>query len=435
MRIGQRLSTWLDASAAVWFAHWRLIVGIVLVFGAAVLKWVDFSFSHHPFGLQFPFLRETGLVPHLSLLSYGTLGIVVLVIGLLMLWRSTTVLALAAATLLGFWIIAPCQIAFQQPTLLVRLTAEAQQVPMIRSFTKTYLPPNYGPAEDVLKHFELDSLWDRFLAACSFLDLGWYSFGVGSLLIALYAVGRLPGRKGPAVLALSAIPLGVLAFFFLRPLIGQHYFTTGRMAEAVGNNEKATAHYHKVLRWDRWRGQDVGVYRAIGDLERASGIGLDSPGKHISKAEEFKNAREYESAVFELSRAAEWGGPAATAARHESARIRVDFGLALYRDGGIGAAVTQWQQAVVEDPVEQAGLAYLIACGDYDLGRYQASIDALAGIFRVSGDRPILANAYSLAGDCYAKLGRDTDARDSYNLSLTQDNIQNFWALSGFVGN
>lgn len=435
MKISRRLAAWLDAGATIWFAHWLLIGGSILVFGSAVLKWLDFSFSHHPFGLQLPLLREVGLVPHLALFSYGVLGAGVLMIGFVMLWRSTTVLALAAAILLGFWIIAPCQIAFQQPALLGRLTAEAQQVPMIRTFTKTYLPPNYGPAEDVPKHFDLDTLWDRFLTACSFLDLGWYSFGTGSFLIACYAIGRLPGERGPTVLVLSAAPLGAFAILFLPPLIGQHYFTSGRIAEAVGNNEKAIAHYHKALWWDRWRGQDIGIYRAIGDLQRSSGLAQDSPEKHISKAEEFKDAREYEPAIFELSRGAAWGGMAAIASLRESARTRVDFGTALYRAGGIGAAVTQWQQALVEDPSAQLGLAYLVARGDYDLGRYQAALDALEGVLRVSGDRPILANAYSLAGDCYAKLGREDDARDSYMLSLDQDNVQNFWAMSGLVGN
>ena len=112
----------------------------------------------------------------------------------------------------------------------------------------------------------------------------------------------------------------------------------------------------------------------------------------------------------------------------------MDFGSALYNGGGIGAAVTQWQQALVEDPVQQQGLAFLIARGNYDLGRYQASLDALNGILKASGDKPLLANAYSLAGDCYTRLGRDTDARRSYNQSLKEDILVNFWAMSALTG-
>ena len=50
-------------------------------------------------------------------------------------------------------------------------------------------------------------------------------------------------------------------------------------------------------------------------------------------------------------------------------------------------------------------------------------------MLRASGDKPILANAYSLAGDCYVKLGRDAEARNSYNLSLKED------MLCEFLGN
>ena len=51
------------------------------------------------------------------------------------------------------------------------------------------------------------------------------------------------------------------------------------------------------------------------------------------------------------------------------------------------------------------------------------------------GDKPILANAHSLAGDCYMKLGRDVDARNSYNLSLKEDMYVNFWGMSRLIGN
>lgn len=409
-------------------------MGSFLVFGSAILKWVNFPFSRHPSGLQLPLLRNIELLPHLSLLSYGVLGACVLATGLALLWRSDTFLAVAAAILIAFWVAAPCQIAFQQPALIRRLNAETQDLPMIRGFTKSYLPVNYGPAEEYSKHFELDTVWDRFVAAYSFLGPGWYCFGIGSLLIAIYSIGRLPDERGMTALALGGIPIGVLIIFLTPPVIGQHYFISACTAQARGNNEKAITHYRKAMWWDRWRRQDINIYATIGDLERLSGSGEDSPERHISRVQELRKAREYESAVFELSRAAAWGGVVAIAARCESARTRVDFGSALYNGGGIGAAVTQWQQALVEDPVQQQGLAFLIARGNYDLGRYQASLDALNGILKASGDKPLLANAYSLAGDCYTRLGRDTDARRSYNQSLKEDILVNFWAMSALTG-
>jgi tetratricopeptide (TPR) repeat protein len=435
MKIRGRAALWAERTAKIWAAHWQLILGAFFVFVSLILKWVAFPLSHHPHSLQLPLLRNVGTIPHFSLFSYGVVGGAILATSLVLRRRSDRFLAVASAILIAFGVMLPCQIAFQQPALLGRLNAENQDLSMIRGFTRSYLPENYGAAEVYPKHPEFDTLWSRFVAACSFLGLGWYCFGIGSLLIGIYSIPRLPGERGMILLALSGIPIGVPIILLTPPLIGQHYFTSACVAQAQGNNEKAITHYRKAMWWDRWRGQHINIYAIIGDFERLSGSGVDSPEKHISKAEEFKEAYEYESAVFELSRAAAWGGTVAIAARHESARIRVYFGNALYYHGAIGAAVTQWQQAIVEDPLPQEGLAFLIARGNYDLGRYPAALEALSRVFRATGDKPVLANAYSLAGDSYIKLGRDVDARNSYNLSLVADMDANFWGMRGLIGN
>ena len=191
MKITQRLVVWAQASAKIWAAHWLLIVGSFLVFASAVMKWVYFAFSRHPLGLQLPLLANIGLIPHVSLLSYGVVGIAVLTTGLVLIRRSTTYLAFAVAILMAMWVALPFQIAFQRPAFLSRLIAETQELSMIRDFTRTYLPPNYGPDEDYSREFNTDTLWDRFVAAYSFLGVGWYCFGLGSLLIVTY-VARLP---------------------------------------------------------------------------------------------------------------------------------------------------------------------------------------------------------------------------------------------------
>jgi tetratricopeptide (TPR) repeat protein len=107
----------------------------------------------------------------------------------------------------------------------------------------------------------------------------------------------------------------------------------------------------------------------------------------------------------------------------------------LYRGGGIGAAVTQWEQALVEDPLQQNGLTFLVARGNYDIGRYEAALDAIKDVLRASDDRPTRANAYSIAGDCYVKLGHDAEARYSYDRSLKEQMLVNFWAMSRLTGN
>jgi len=435
MKISKRLVGWVEASARTCMGHWLLIVGSLLVFASVTLKWMYFAFSRHPSGIELPLLRKMELVPHFSVLSYGVVGIAVLVIALVLLWRSATYLALCAVTVLvAMWLAVPCRLAFSQPSLLRRLTTETRELSVIRDFTKTYLPTDFGPTEKY-NRFDIENLWDRFLAACSFLGLGWYCFGAGSLLIAIYVTARLRPEERISGPVLAAIPTGVVIITLLPALIGQHYFNRACVAQAEGAKKEAITCYRRAMWFDRWRAEDVNVYAAIGELETLSVSSKDSPEKHISKAREFNEASEYDLAIFELARAAAWGGPAGLVARRESARTRVEYGIALYREGGIGAAVTQWQQALVEDPLQHHAVGFLVARGNYDTGRYEAALGAINDVLNRTDDRPTRANAYSIAGDCYVKLGHDAEARNSYNHSLKEQMLVNFWAMSRLTGN
>src|SRR3954464_13592115 len=127
MNITKRLAEWVEAGARTCMAHWLLIVGSLLVFASAVLKWVYFAFSRHPSGFELPLLGKMELIPVFSVLSYGVIGIAVLAIALVLVWRSATYLALCAVTVLvAMWLAVPCRLAFSQPSLLRRLTTETQ---------------------------------------------------------------------------------------------------------------------------------------------------------------------------------------------------------------------------------------------------------------------------------------------------------------------
>ena len=79
-------------------------------------------------------------------------------------------------------------------------------------------------------------------------------------------------------------------------------------------------------------------------------------------------------------------------------------------------------------------LPYL-ARGYFDLGRYQAALQAVDRLVKIMLDHSsMVADVYSLGGDCYAKLGRDDDARRYYNLSYAKDSIVNYWAISRLAG-
>jgi tetratricopeptide (TPR) repeat protein len=250
----------------------------------------------------------------------------------------------------------------------------------------------------------------------------------------MYAIHRLPGRRIWAGLALVCLPAGALAIVLTPPIVGQHYFNKGSIAKARGHDQEAIADYRKAMKWDAWHAQDINLYATIGELQSQSGIENNSPERHVNRAVKFQMANEYDQAIFELGRAAEAGGPLAAAARQESAKTRINFGLALYQAGGIGGAVTNWELALGDDPTQAYVLPYL-ARGYFDLGRYQDALQTVRGMVKIiAGHDSLMANAYSLAGDCNAKLGRVADARHDYSRSLVIDPIENYWALTGLIG-
>jgi tetratricopeptide (TPR) repeat protein len=431
----ERLESWAEFAAKVWADYWLLITGSLLIVGSAVLKWIQFPFSHNVSGLKLSLLHDPGILPHSTPFSVAFLGLLVLFVGIMLLRRYTIVLSLAAAILVMLWTIVPAQIAFREPSMLRRLTYELEVLPVLNAFTKDYLSQNYGSPELVPKRLFVYSAWGRFEAAWSFLRLGWYFFGLGAILVGAYALGRLPAARWRTAIALLCLPVGALLIILIPPVIGQHYFISGILAATGGRNQEAIADFREAMRWDRWHAQDIDLYATIGQLQKQAGISFGSPERHIRRAVELRNANEYESAIFEFSRAMGGGGGvlAATAAR-EAAVTRMTFGLALYHARGIGAAVTNWELALAEDPSLIYILPYL-ARGYYDLGRYQAGIDAAKQWAKLIKEHSFaLATAYSLAGDCYAKLGDDTEARRYYTLSLAADPILNYWALTGLAG-
>ncbi|MBA3832249.1 MAG: tetratricopeptide repeat protein [Chthoniobacterales bacterium] len=434
MKITKHLAVWAEWAAQFWNSYWLLIVGSGLLFGSVLLKWIEFPFSNNLSGIQLSLSRNSGLMPHLSLLSFGVVGAVVLLVGLLWQRFFTSALGLAGAVLLTLCVLTPAHIAFKQPTMLRRLTDELDVIALTKAFTREVLPQNYGAVELVPRRLVLYTAWGRFLAAWSFLRLGWYCFALGGLLVFAEGIRRLPGGRALTGLMLLCLPIGAFVVVLIPPLIGQHYFAHGAIAKARGRNQEAIADYRKAMRWDAWHAQDIDLYSTIGQLQEEAGIDESSPERHISRAVELRDANEFDPALFEFSRAMEAGGALEAAARRESAQTRIDLGLALYDAGGVGGALASWQQALADDPTQTYALFYL-ARGYYDIGRYEAGVEAVKRLAKIIPDHTsMLGDVYSLAADCYAKLGRDADARHYYNLSLSADAIENYWALTGLIG-
>jgi tetratricopeptide (TPR) repeat protein len=434
VKITKRLASWAETGAKFWAAYWLLTLGAFLIFGSALLKWVECPLSSNLSGVEMPLFNDPGVIPHVTLLSFGIFGIFALIAGIVLHRFFASALSLAAAFLITLCVLTPADMAFQQPMMLRRLTDELQAVPLTKLFTKDYLPTNYGASEELPQRLVLDTTRGRLVAAFSFLRLGWYCFALGSLLVAVYAMRRSPDGEISTGLALVCLPACAMAIVLTPPIIGQYYFDSGSIAKGRGHNQEAIADYRKAMKWDAWHAQDIDLYATIGELQKQSGVESNSPEQHISRALELRTANEYDQAIFELHRAADAGGAIAATARRESAKTRVALGLALYHAGGIGGAVTSWQLALDDDPTQVCALLYL-ARGYFDLGRYDAALQTARRLVKITAEHnSTLANAYSLAGDCYAKLGRDADARHYYRLSLRADRIENYWALTRMVG-
>ena len=81
LNMAKRLLPWAEKAANFWAAYWLLIVGCLLIFGSAFLKWVQYPLSSNLSGLKLPLFHDSGVIPHVTLLSFGALGIVVLIAG------------------------------------------------------------------------------------------------------------------------------------------------------------------------------------------------------------------------------------------------------------------------------------------------------------------------------------------------------------------
>jgi hypothetical protein len=353
-----RLLSWAETAGAFWARCWLLLCGSVLILGSVVLKWVQSPFSHNLSGLKLSLISDPGINPHLTLFSVGVLGVLVLIAGLV--FRKTpTFLALAAAVLIMLWSITPAQIAFRQPSVLRRLTYELQVTPVQRVFSKDYLVENYGSPELVPKRLNLESAFGRFLAAWAFLRIGWYAFGVGALMMFIYAIRCMPGPRLGVTAGLLGLSIGALFIILIPPAIGQYFYSKGILSKAEGRSQEAIADFRRAMRWDEWHARDIYLYETIGRLQKEAGISFGSPERDVARAADLLEVSEYEQAIFELSKAANAAGALGLTARQEIAATRVAFGFALYRSGGIGGAVKNWELALAEDPTHIYALPYL----------------------------------------------------------------------------
>jgi hypothetical protein len=406
-----------------WANYWLLICGSLLVVGSVALVWLKFPYSFNVGGWELPIQN---IVPHIHEFSYGFSGIAVLAIAFFLRKRFRWSLLLGAAILITFWLLVPGRITFHQAPLLRRLSEENEAVPAMKAFTRSFIPQNQERTEPIRKHFDVVTLPGRMGASFSILGIGWYCFGLGSLLVAGYAISRLPGRRVRATLVLIIVPAAVLCAVGMPSMIGHYYYHRGSHARAAGDNKQAITNYRKAIKWDGFYTGGIEVFNLLGQLETLTGIEEGSAERSVSRALDLRAQNQYEPAISELQNAAKKSPVLAKAARHEASRIRAEWAMVRYQAGAVADAVANWQQALAEDtggrPLKsQPSLLYVLpylARANCEIGQYEAGLKAATDWAEVvAGHSSLQADAYSMAGDCSAKLGREADARRYYNLA------------------
>ena len=139
----------MEVVGRIWASYWLLICASFLVVASVVPTWrgghwctgwnawLKFPYSFNVGGWEFP---VQSIVPHHHEFSYGLCGIAVLAVAFYFRKRFRWSLLLGAAMLLTLWIIVPGRMTSYQAAMLRRLNEENQAVPVVKAFTRSFLP-------------------------------------------------------------------------------------------------------------------------------------------------------------------------------------------------------------------------------------------------------------------------------------------------------
>ena len=400
---------------------------------ALVLPWVNVPLGKDSRGAQFGLLQDIPVLPHPQLGSYGVIGLAVFACGVIALWFDRRAGLVAGVVLLALALAAPLQIAFSNPDILRRLASEFDQRQKVHAFTLAFLPVNLGQEPDRWTALDLDTIWQRLLTGWYFLTSGWYIFCVAGLIVFFRGVSLLPSRRVAAVAA-SILALGLMtALFVAKPFYANLQLNHAYLAQALGDPERAAELYRATIRLDRWYALGPEIYEQIGEMHDALGR-RDSPEYHLYKGQLLENQGVQPDAVSEYRLAARAGGDVGVAAHREAARVAAYFGLTLYGQQAVGAALAQWRQAFEEDPFQIQVLFYA-ARANFDVGQYRQAISAGEQFCQRASNTYALADVYSDMGDSYTKLDDHARARVCYAMSFKLDYIINPRGLGAITGN
>jgi tetratricopeptide (TPR) repeat protein len=398
-----------------------------------LLSWIGFPLSPSITGTHFPLLRQLRLPSQASLLSYGSLSALVLLLGAdAVRRRNQRLLCLAAATLLVLVVSAPLQVAFGDPLLLDRLAREADWQHRAIKFSRQFLPANLGSEATTWSTLPLNTVAERLIAGWYFMGLSWYVSLVAALLLIVIALNSLARRSQVQFGLLAGMVLFFTSLFFLKgPLIAQHAFVEGIRNVARGDLIDARRHYLEAEEYDRWDGLQIDFRERLGTVDTSLGR-TGSPEARIFVAEQMVDRGRTLEAIAEYQKLATSHAEVAAVAQSRLTDLLTYLGLQFYEIGSFGRAVDAWHQAFTYDSSNYLA-AFFLTRGYFAIGMYQEAAN-IAGKFLNTSDPVLRANLYCNWADARIREGSQPRAhiayKRAYDLAYTVDRR----ALQSLVG-
>ena len=307
----------------------------------------------------------------------------------------------------------------------------------IKSFSGTYLSGN-STGLQTTEGLTTDTLWNRIEVGISYVRYGWYGALAGALLILFASYQKqAPRSMRRDLVGLIIIMLLAAAGLSARSLKAEFDRIQGSKSLANGDLQRALDFHESAIRWDpnliynpAYLAEFGGVYYRLGWHNRSeTHLYL---GDHYMDGKDFLRARREYEVAFNLR-------PDLLVASRKRVHAIMALGLDYYASKTLGAALSNWQDALHLDPNQvQADLFLAKAYLDYD-GLNQARAIAYGQkALKNTRERLVKSDLYNLLGDCYFKQRDFVLAREMYQASKDSFDLVkiliNFNAMRGLQG-
>jgi hypothetical protein len=347
--------------------------------------------------------------------------------------RSSKVQAVCGVIGLGLCGFSIVYLALRDPAFWSLVDENAQYM-SIMSFSRRNLPANFGIEPVFRMNVATETVMARLATAWYFMGWGWLACLTGVLLILIPCL-TINGRRSTRWVALltASVMLAIQGVVLFRGFAAQHFQEQGNRDLALGRYAEAIERYKAAQRLDRqWTRSELS-HLYLGNAYYQLGI-PSHPNARFYLGDRYTQGMNFDAALSEYLVAAQEASVQLQEIVHKRiAWTYVAMGLAWYPKGEIGTAIHWWEAALALDP-SQVQAAYFLGRAYFDEGRYEQSIAMGRFLLSRSQNRLLNANLQANLGDAYWKLNDFTNARASYEASISLDSFGNFRIFKSLGG-